>query len=54
LRPKLAAAAFLKKGLAYAKLGERTRSRALLELVVVHFPHTQQAALARQALLRFR
>ncbi|HEV8540423.1 MAG TPA: tetratricopeptide repeat protein [Nitrospiraceae bacterium] len=54
LRPKLAAAAFLKKGLAYAKLGERSRSRALLELVVVHFPHTQQAALARQALLRFR
>ena len=50
LRPKLAAAAFLKKGLAYAKLGEWHRSRHLLELVVVHFPHTVEAILARQAL----
>jgi TolA-binding protein len=53
LRPKLAAAAFLKKGLAYAKLGEWDRSRHLLQLVVVQFPHTQQAAVARQALQRY-
>jgi TolA-binding protein len=52
LRPKLAAAAFLKKGLAYAKLGEWHRSRHLLELVVVHFPHTLEAIQARQALRR--
>jgi TolA-binding protein len=53
LRPKLAASTFLKKGLAYAKLGLRDRSRGLFTLVVVHFPHTQQAVLARQALRRY-
>ena len=48
--PQLAAAAFLKKGASYAKLGEIGRSRSLLELVVVQFPDTQEATLARKTL----
>jgi TolA-binding protein len=49
--PKLAAAALMKKGLSYKKLGEPGRSRHALELVVVQFPETQAADLARQALI---
>lgn len=51
LSPKLAAAAFMKKGLAYAKLGKMNRSRNVLELVVAQFPNTEQAVFARKALL---
>jgi tol-pal system protein YbgF len=51
ISPKLAAAAFMRKGMTYAKLGEVERSRNVLELIVVQFPHTQQAAVARQVLL---
>jgi TolA-binding protein len=47
----LAAAAFLGKGKSYARLGDVQYSRSLLELVVVHFPATEQAAEARQVLL---
>lgn len=49
--PQLAAASFLRKGSSYAKLGEVQRSRRLLELVVVEFPATEQAAEARHTLL---
>jgi TolA-binding protein len=51
LPPRLAAAAFMRKGVAYAKLGKLNRSRNVLELVVVQFPNTEQAILARKALL---
>jgi tol-pal system protein YbgF len=51
ISPRLAAAAFMRKGMTYAKLGEVNRSRNVLEFIVVQFPHTQQAALARKALM---
>jgi TolA-binding protein len=51
ISPKLAAAAFMRKGMTYAKLGEVDRSRNVLEFVVVQFPHTQQAVAARKALI---
>lgn len=51
LNPKLAAASFLGKANSYAKLGEVSRSRSLLELLVVQFPATEEAAEARQSLL---
>lgn len=51
ISPKLAAAAFMRKGMTYAKLGEVDRSRNVLEFIVVQFPHTQQAALARKVLM---
>jgi tol-pal system protein YbgF len=50
LHPKLAAAGFMKKGLTYAKMGERARFRQLLELVVAQFPETQEARIARESL----
>ena len=49
--PPLAAAAFLRKGNSYARLGDVRHSRKLLELVVVQFPATDEAAKARQTLL---
>jgi tol-pal system protein YbgF len=49
--PPLAAAAFLRKGNSYAKLGDVRHSRSLLELIVVQFPATEEAAKARQTLL---
>jgi tol-pal system protein YbgF len=51
LDPQLAPAAFLRKGTSYAKLGDESRSRNLLELLVVQYPTTQEAVLARQTLL---
>ena len=48
---KLAAAAFLRKGMSYARLGETHRSRHLFELLVAQFPDTQEALLARKSLL---
>lgn len=51
LNPQLAAAAFLRQGHSYANLGEVRRSRNLLELLVVQFPTTTEAAEARQTLL---
>jgi TolA-binding protein len=51
LNPQLAAASFLRKGSSYAKLGEIHRSRSLLELLVVQFPTSAEAAAARQTLL---
>ena len=50
LHPKLTASVLMKKGLSFAKLGEIARSRHLLELVVVQFPDTKEAALARKSL----
>jgi tol-pal system protein YbgF len=50
LHPKLTASVLMKKGLSFAKLGEIGRSRHLLELVVVQFPDTKEAALARKSL----
>lgn len=47
--PKLAAAT-LKKALIYQKLGLSNESRILLERVLIQFPDTQEAALARKAL----
>jgi tol-pal system protein YbgF len=47
----LAAAAFLRKGTSYARLGDVRHSRNLLELIVVQFPATEEAAKARQTLL---
>jgi tol-pal system protein YbgF len=47
--PKLAAAT-LKKALTYEKLGQINESRILLERIVVDFPATQEAELARKAL----
>jgi tol-pal system protein YbgF len=47
----LAAAAFLRKGNSYARLGDVRHSRSLLELIVVQFPATEEAAKARQTLL---
>ena len=49
--PPLAAAAFLRKGNSYARLGDVRHSRSLLELIVVQFPATEEAAKARQTLL---
>jgi TolA-binding protein len=49
--PPLAAAAFLRKGNSYARLGDIRHSRSLLELIVVQFPATEEAAKARQTLL---
>lgn len=40
LNPQLAAAAFVRQGSSYAKLGEVHRSRRLLELLVVQFQTT--------------
>ena len=51
LNASLAAAAFLRKGHSYARLGDVRHSRNLLELVVVQFPATNEAAKARQTLL---
>jgi len=51
LPPRLAASAFMRKGVAYAKLGKLNRSRNVLELVVVQFPNSEQAVLARKVLL---
>lgn len=51
LDPQLAAASFLGKANSYAKLGDVSRSRSLLELLVVQFPATDEAAEARQSLL---
>lgn len=44
------AAAALKAGLTYAKLGQPTQSRQMLERVMVQFPNTTEAELARKAL----
>lgn len=52
LHPQLAAAAFLRQGNSYAKLGDEQHSRNLMELLVAQFPTTQEATLARQALLK--
>ncbi|MDQ6735352.1 MAG: tetratricopeptide repeat protein [Nitrospirota bacterium] len=49
--PQLAAAAFLRKANSYAQLGDARRSKNLLELVVVQFPATGEAAEARHTLL---
>lgn len=51
LNAELAAAAFLRKGDSYARLGEINRSRHLLELVVAQFPNTKEAMLARKTLV---
>jgi TolA-binding protein len=47
--PKLAAAT-LKKALTYQKLGLDNQSRILLERVVIQFPASQEAELAKKAL----
>lgn len=44
------AAATLRAGLAYAKLGQFGQSRLMLERVLVHFPNTTEAEQARKAL----
>ncbi|WP_447985328.1 tetratricopeptide repeat protein [Nitrospira sp. Nam74] len=49
--PQLTAASFLRKGSSYAKLGQVQRARHLLELLVVQFPSTEEAAEARHTLL---
>jgi len=49
--PTLAAAVFLRKANSYAHLGDARQSRRLLELIVVQFPTTEEAAEARQTLL---
>ena len=51
LDPPLAAAAFLRKGNSYAQLGDVHHARSLLELIIVEFPATKQAAEARKTLL---
>jgi tol-pal system protein YbgF len=50
LNPSVAAAALMKKGLSYARLGQRGRSRHLLELVVALYPESHEAAVARKSL----
>ncbi|MES4785453.1 MAG: tol-pal system protein YbgF, partial [Nitrospiraceae bacterium] len=47
--PKLASAT-LKKALTYEKIGKNNESRILLERVLVEFPDTQEAELAKKAL----
>jgi TolA-binding protein len=47
--PKLAAAT-LKKALTYEKLGQSTESRILLERIMVDFPSTPEAEVAKKAL----
>jgi TolA-binding protein len=42
--PALAAAVFLTKGNSYALLGDVHHARSLLELIVVQFPATAEAA----------
>ncbi len=49
--PKVAAAT-LKKALTYEKLGQVHESRILLERIMLDFPDTQEAELARKALKR--
>lgn len=51
LPSRLAAAALLKKGLLYAKQGRLEDWRRTLELVVVQFPNSAEARLARKSLL---
>jgi tol-pal system protein YbgF len=47
--PKVAAAT-LKKALTYEKLGQKTESRILLERIMVDFPGSQEAELAKKSL----
>jgi tol-pal system protein YbgF len=47
--PKAAAATF-KKALTYEKLGQKTQSRILLERILVDFPGTAEADLAKKSL----
>jgi hypothetical protein len=46
------AAATLKKALTYEKLGQVNESRILLERIMLDFPNTQEAELAKKALKR--
>ena len=49
--PSLAAAVLLRKANIFADLGDVGQSRRLLELIVVEFPATEEAAQARERLL---